>query len=200
MNDLTQYNAIRGRLRPGDIIVFWGRAPLSLLIEFFDAGPSHCAIVRQPLTADGDDVTISQSTIQHGVNGVQTDPLGWTIAAYGAGEIAALRLDDATRAKIDWQKFYKTIGAAEGSVQYDTADLVEFLLRDIPVLGVRAAQGEHKTKMVCSAWVTALLEASGVLRGIDYTATTPQQLVEMRLYSDCLPLLGNPHPSQFNTI
>jgi hypothetical protein len=54
--------------------------------------------------------------------------------------------------------------------------------------------------MVCSSWVCALLERSGVLTGINWTQVTPQQLVEMRIYRDFLPLLGHPKPSRFNTI
>jgi hypothetical protein len=169
-----------------------------------DAGPSHSAIVRQPVTAEGD-ATICQSTIQKWngveVNGVQTDPLGATIAGYDAGaSIAALRLDDATRSKIDWFKFYEVIGAAEDHIGYDIPDLFEFLIRDLPILGARVAQGEHKARMVCSSWVTAVLESCGVLTGINWTEVTPQQLVEMHIYQDFLPLLGNPKPSRFNTI
>jgi hypothetical protein len=204
MNSLTQYNRVRSLLRPGDLVMFWGRAPLSRIIEAVDAGPSHSAVVRQGVHPDFD-ATICQSTIQKWngveVNGVQTDPLGATIAGYDSGaDIAALRLDDPIRAKIDWEQFYKVIGAAEDRVKYDIPDLIEFLIRDIPVLGARVGQGEHKARMVCSSWVTAVLESCGVLTGINWTQVTPQQLVEMHIYRDFLPLLGNPKPSRFNTI
>src|ERR1035441_38039 len=163
MNDLTQYNSVRSKLRPGDLVMFWGRSPLSWAIELIDAGPSHSAIIRQPITAESD-VTICESTIQRGRNGVQTNPLGATIAGYDAGaSIAALRLDDTTRCKIDWEHFYAVIGAAEDHVGYDIPDLFEFLIRDVPILGARVAQGEHKARMVCSYWVTAVLESCGVL-------------------------------------
>src|ERR1035438_7526620 len=164
MNSLTQYNRVRSLLRPGDLVMFWGRSPLSLAIELIDAGPSHSAIVRQLVTDEGADATICQSTIQKWngveVNGVQTDPLGATIAGYDSGaDIAALRLDDPTRAKIDWEQFYAVIGAAEDRVKYDIPDLFEFLIRDVPILGARMAQGEHKARMVCSSWVTAVLRS-----------------------------------------
>lgn len=204
MNDLTQYNSVRSQLLAGDLVMFWGRSPLSLAIELIDAGPSHSAIIRQPVTPESD-ATISQSTIQKWngveVNGVQTEPLGLTIAGYDSGaSIAALRLNDATRSKIDWGKFYGVIGAAQDHVGYDIPDLFEFLIRDVPIVGARVAQGEHRAKMVCSSWVTAVLESCGVLTGINWTQATPQQLVEMHIYQDFLPLLGNPHPSRFNTI
>src|ERR1039458_2791826 len=203
MNDLTQYNRVRSLLRPGDLVMFWGRSPLSWAIELIDAGPSHSAMIRQPLTAESD-VTICQSTIQNGHNGVQTDPLGATIAGYDAGaSIAAMRLDDATRSKIDWFKFYAVIGAAEDHVGYDIPVLFEFLIRALAIPAARGplgARGENKAKMVCSSWVTAVFESCGVLTGINWTHVTPQQLVEMHIYRDFLPLLGNPKPSRFNTI
>src|ERR1017187_3417357 len=93
MNNLTQYNRVRSLLRPGDLVMFWGRSPLSWAIELIDAGPSHSAIIRQPLTAESD-VTICQSTIQHGHNGVQTDPLGATVAGYDAGASIAARSEE----------------------------------------------------------------------------------------------------------
>src|ERR1035441_10114642 len=103
MNDLTQYNSVRSKLRPGDLVMFWGRSPLSWAIELIDAGPSHSAIIRQPITAESD-VTIWKSTIRRGRNGVQPTPLGAPIAGYDAGaSIAALRLDDTTRWIVDSQ-------------------------------------------------------------------------------------------------
>ena len=200
MNNLSQYNKVRSQLRAGDLVMFWGKSPLSVAIEWIDAGPSHSAIIRQPVTADSD-ATICQSTIQSGINGVQTDPLGATIAGYDTGgSVAALRLNDATRSKMDWEKFYAVIGANDGRVRYDVADLFEFLIRDVPALGARVAQSEHQTKMVCSAWVAAVLESCGVLTGINWTQVTPQQLVEMHIFRDYLPLLGKPKLSRFNTI
>lgn len=204
MNDLTLYNVAKGQLRAGDLVMFWGKGFLSGAIELIDAGPSHSAFIRQPVTNAGD-ATICQSTIQkwngQEINGVQTEPLGQTIAGYDAGgAMAALRLSDAVRAKIDWTTFYAVIGAAEDHVKYDIPDLFEFLVRTAPVLGARVAQGEHKNTFVCSSWVCAVLTACGVLAHINWTQVTPQQLVEMRIYRDFLPLLGSPKLSRWNTI
>ncbi len=200
MNDLTQYNTVKASLLPGDIVMFWGKGLLSHAIELASDGPSHCAIVRQPLTM-GSDATIVESTIDGKLNGVQTHPLGSRVENYDAGAaIAVLRLSAAARAKLNLFRFYGFIGAAEGHVRYDTPDLVEFLLRDVPILGARLAQGEHKAEMVCSSWVTAVLEKCGVLSNINWTQAMPQQIVEMALYEDWVPLLGNPKLKRFNTI
>lgn len=204
MNDLTQYLAVRPQIHAGDIVVFWGRGPLSWAIELMDDGPSHSAIVRQPLTDQGEDAMIIQSTIQtwdgKKVNGVQTEPLGQTIAGYGPGSAAVLLLDDATRAKIDWFQFYQMCGASDGFVTYDIADLFQFLAREFPIFGHWVFQGETPRKLVCSAWVVALLESCGVLTGIDYAEATPQALVEMKIFKGWLPLLGEPKLTRFDTI
>lgn len=195
MNSLAQYNAVKHLIRPGDVVLFWGTSLLSATIEAFDAGPSHSAIVRQGVSDQGQDATITQSTIQrwNGVelNGVQTEPLGATVAGYDSrAAIAVLRLRQDIRARIDWHSFYEIIGASDGFVGYDIAGFFEYLIRDIPVIGAHVAQGEHKTKMVCSAWVVALLTGCGVLLGIDWTQTTPTDLLRMAIYEDALPLLG----------
>jgi hypothetical protein len=199
VNSLTQYSAAKGQLRAGDVVVFYGTALTSRAIELFATGPSHVAIIRQPV-AEGADVKICHSTIDHGVNGVQTEPLGEIIADYGPVSVAALRLSDAARKRIDWFEFYKVIGASDGFVKYDVANLFDFLIRDIPVLGARVAQGENKTAMVCSSWVTAVLEASGLLTGINWTKVSPQDIVEMHIYEGSVPLLGNPKLTRFNTV
>ena len=206
MNNLAQYNAVRTQLRPGDLVMFWGRKPLPLLIELFGAGPSHCAIVRQSVH-QGSDVLISESTrpfiLEKGDrNGVQTNPLGTVISTEYApgGQAAGLRLSQASRGRIDWEKFYAWLGACDGHVAYDVDGLFEFLLRDIPVIGARVAQGEKLDAMVCSAFVCSTLTRCGLLCGVNWTKCTPQDLVEMGIYENSAPLLGNPKLSRFNTV
>jgi hypothetical protein len=46
--------------------------------------------------------------------------------------------------------------------------------------------------MVCSGFVTAVFEAAGVLRGINWSKVSPQDLVEMKLYRQCVQVLGKP--------
>jgi hypothetical protein len=202
MNDLAAYNAVKSKLRPGDIIMLWGASPLSWAIELFSgSGPSHCQIVRQAARGDAD-VMVTESTIENGRNGVQAHALGLRIATYDrGGRFAALRLSDEIRAKIDWFEFYKFIGEIDGSVKYGTVDLFEYLLREVPILGHYLFQDEHKSTMVCSSLVVAVLEKCGVLRGINWTTASPQQIVEMAIYQpDPLPLLGKPKLKRFNTV
>ena len=53
-------------------------------------------------------------------------------------------------------------------------------------------QTENQRKMVCSAYVTYVLECAGVLRGINYSKVTPQDVAEMRIYRECAQILGAP--------
>jgi hypothetical protein len=202
MNDLTQYLAVRNQIRAGDLIAFEGRDVLSSLIEVFGNGPSHIAIVRGQDTANqASPVTITESTIIDGRNGVQTNRLSERLASYDTGSRAWwLPLSDEIRREIDWFEFYKFIGASEDHVKYDTLDLFEFIARGIPILGPRIGQKEKK-QMVCSGFVTAVLESCGVLRGINWSKTTPGDLTSMRLYRDCVQILGAPGTiHDFNTV
>jgi hypothetical protein len=198
MNDLTVYNEARHELLPGDVIMFWGTGFVSGAIEAFDDGPSHCAVVRQAM-AGGEDVTITESTILNGVNGVQTNPLGERIAYYDAGgAVAALLLG--TEVKFNTFNFYKFIGEIDQHVTYDKLDLLEFILRGVPILGNRIGQTEHTSQMVCSSCVAAILEAAGVLGHENYTEMTPQSLVEKKIYGRMVPLYGNPKLVRFNSL
>ena len=203
MNDLTQYLAVRSQIRAGDLIAFEGRDVLSSLIEVFGNGPSHIAIVRNQDTANqASPVTITESTIENGRNGVQTNRLSERLASYDTGARAWwLPLSDEIRREIDWFKFYQFIGASEDHVGYDTMDLFEFILRGLPIVGSRIAQKENREQMVCSGFVAAVLESCGVLRGINFSKTTPGDLTSMRLYRDCVQILGKPGTiHDFNTL
>ena len=203
MNDLTQYLAVRNQIRAGDLVAFEGRDVLSSLIEVFGNGPSHIGIVRGQDTANqASPVTMTESTIEHGRNGVQTNRLSERLANYAPGSRAWwLPLSDEIRREIDWFEFYKFIGASEDHVKYDAGDLFEFLARGIPILGPRIAQKENQEQMVCSGFVTAVLEAAGVLRGINWSKTTPGDLVAMKLYRTSVQIMGAPATLRnFNTL
>lgn len=203
MNDLTQYVAIHDQIRSGDLIAFQGTGLISGLIEAFGNGPSHVAIVRG---VDHDTsvkvVKIVESTIEDGRNGVQTNRLSERLASYDTGGRAWwLPLSDEVHKQIDWFKFYQFIGASEDHVKYDVGGLFEFIARGLPVLGARIGQKEHQDQMVCSGFVTAVLESCGVLRGINWSKVSPQDLIEMKLYRTSAQILGTPGALRdFNTL
>lgn len=202
MNDLTQYLKVCPRLRPGDVIAFAGREPISWLIRWVTGSPlSHVAVVRQGRHAPKD-VLISESTLNDTHNGAQTNPLGETLAYYGDGASAmALFLKEDFRRTIDFQKFYAFLGAAETYVHYDVKGLFGFLLRQLPLLGPYFCQAENPRQMFCDAYVIAAFEASGALRGINYRKMTPQDLAEMSIYDSAAALIGKPFKIRhFNTV
>ncbi len=208
---MTLYQQNRHLLRAGDVIVFRGAgSPLSFLIELFAPTESHTAIVRQPAVwscSDWHDVLIAESTrpmrLKAGDrNGVQSNPLGTVIELEYAprGTATALLLSAASRQKIDWQKFYRWIGACQDHVSYDVQGLFDFLLRDIPMIGARVAQGEKLDRMVCSAFVCSTLTRCGLLNGMNWSKCSPQDLVELGIYERSLPLLGNQKLVRFDTL
>ena len=101
-------------------------------------------------------------------------------------------MDPALRDKMDWFEFYKFCGATQDIVKYDTVGLFEYVLRGLPIIGQQIAQREHVQKMVCSAFVTAALEAGGLLRGINYTKMEPDDVTAMKIYSRAEQLYGKP--------
>jgi hypothetical protein len=195
MNDLTLYEKNIALARPGDAVFFWGKGPLSFLIEWFSRGPSHCGAIES--VANGA-VLFSESTIENGVNGVQTNDLASRVATYDkGGSVVLCRLSAGSRVGFDPVKFQRAIERAQGAVTYGVLDLAEFLL---PILELREFKSDSK-HMVCSAWLAALWISCGVLSHIDYSKMTPADLLNMALYRDMLPLLGPvPKAPGFNTI
>src|ERR1035438_3290002 len=141
---LDLYNAVAGRIQPVDIIALWGAASdplkpsedLSWVIEHIaefrdgvgkeEKSPSHIVVVRQP-RIEGRDVLGIESTITHGRNGVQNNPLGAILTGYPKGSTAAwFQLDAPARARVDLAAFYECCGQNEGRTHYSIQQLVQF--------------------------------------------------------------------------
>lgn len=179
-------------MRPGDVIAFAGKAPLSFLIDAWEAGKlSHVAMVKYGMTSKSD-VLITESTIyadpatNRKVSGPQTHFLGDVLASdYSAKGSCAwlLQFTDEVYAQIDWPRFYAFIERCEnGSVSYDIPGYFAFLLRSIPFLGARICQTPTYRRMFCSAYETAIVEYSGVPLHRDFSSTSPADVVRMKLY------------------
>jgi hypothetical protein len=203
MNNITQYLKIRNQLQPGDVIAFSGRAVISKLIEFYtNSAVTHVAMVQCAGGID-DDVAITQSTIENGQNGVQSEPLGEVLATYGDGSLAWwLPLDDDIRAAINWTKYYQFIEKATGNIKYDIPGLFGFLGRQIPILGAYICQSETMKRMFCDGYAVALFEDAGVLRGINWSQFSPQQFISMAgMFKPYVQIMGKPKPLKgFGTI
>ena len=103
-------------------------------------------------------------------------PLDERLATY-RGRAWWLPLRGDLRRQMDWYQFFTMVGKAEHEhIPYDIGGLFGFMLRDIPILGAHVAQEENHQAMFCSGLDTALLRASGVLRGVNWSKVTPQQI------------------------
>ena len=193
MPDLSQYDAVKYLLRPGDGVAFWGKRsnPISGLIQFLTCGgPSHWATVSQGIHANGPtDVEIFQSTLIPGkVNGCCRTPLAeelagcWRATAYPLAKQYRKILDQAA----NLAAFYAAIGRWTDTIEYDLPGLfMEFL----PAL---LNQSECTDRMFCSAAGCRLLEEAGVIvPGLDYSAMTPMAMAKLGLWSTQLALVGH---------
>lgn len=193
---LPAYAKVRHLMRPGDVVVFSGRAVISRLIQFFSRSPvTHAACVRQAMHQDGPyDVMVTESTISKTRNGPQTNPLSEILTMdYGLGSQASwLPLDEDFRKRVDFDKFYAFIGGVEDHCRYDIEGLVLYAAKFLPTIGPFIEASEDPRQMFCDAYIIALFEASGALRGINYRKMTPQDLCEMSLYSKSVPIFGRP--------
>ena len=203
MNDLTQYLAARPNMLPGDVIVFSGASGVSPLIELATGScASHIAVVRQGTHVLYEDVNIIEATIEGVRNGVQSNLLAGRLANYDSrGRAWWLPLSPEVRKAMNWFQFYKYIGSTESRIRYDTAGLFHFLARAVPFIGPRTYQAENSAALFCSGFVAELFEQSGILRGINTSKVTPQDLCEAKLYRECVQILGAPGKiARFNTV
>ena len=204
MENEELYHAVKGELRPGDIIAFQGQALISNLIHLFTASPvSHVGVVRwaeHPLDTGG--VRVTNSTIEGVVSGPQTVELETFLKTqYLKGRAWWLRLSPEIRKLIDWEKFYAFIGGCEGFVKYDIEGLVGFVARQLPVLGSYLCQTNDPHQMFCDAYCIAIFESCGILRGINPRKMTPQDLVEMKIYQLYQQIWGSTKElKNFNTV
>jgi hypothetical protein len=199
---------IRPQVRTGDAWIFFGSGVLSAVIRLFSAGPSHIAVVRQAAHQNSGGPTIIESTISQGTvngtvvsrDGVQTNDMDARITEY-PGSVAWLPLSDESRRVFNEFEFFKFCGECQDHVRYDKMGLVEFLIREVPVLGVRVAQTEDLTEMVCSALAVALWQKSGLVAHVNWTKQSPEDAESLRIFSRFVPVAGKPPQSKyFNTL
>jgi hypothetical protein len=210
MNDLSQYAAARARMRPGDQVALAGSSLVSRAIGLFSgrswnpkvANLSHVLTVHTSMDTGTLRVLVTHSTMQNGKSGPQAAYLSDVLADY-QGQGWFCPLSDPIREVANWTEFEAFIKASEGHATYPIPDLFGFLLRDLPIVGTRVAQSQHSSGMVCSAYDTAILKAAGIVRGVNYSQVSPQQLLEMAIYAPGPPvqLIGKPGCfAAYNTI
>lgn len=186
-------------LLPGDIIGFEGTGFLSDSIGFFTGSVlSHVAMVFEQSAGH---TIITESTIYGNKDGPQYNDLAARLATYDAkGRAWALRLDPKIRAMLDFDKMWKLAAAKVGKDKYNKIELLQYVLRDMPVTHfIPAMYKADPNREVCSEWATELLSAGG-LPNLDPPVTSPQKLAEMKIYRDYVQMMGTPRViKKFNT-
>lgn len=197
MNDLTQYRTIEPLLVRGTTIAYFGTGLLSRIIsDLTHGGPSHVQLVEYVDPNLGP--IVAESTMEPGRNGVQRNQLRQSLLSYpGGSSVAALFLDDSSRARGNWDQLSGFIDSCIAAhVEYDVWGLVKFLF---PEAVETSAPPSHK--MVCSAFRDAAFQQIGVLQKIvSYSDVSPEMVIEERIYSEWKPLLGNPRLVNFNSL
>jgi len=179
----STYENTRKQMRAGDVIFFRNGKPdpLSAIIKILTGGPTHCALVLH----SSDRVTLAESTIRNGVNGVQQSYLDERLQDYvdGCAWWCPLAYDIVYKA--DWAAFENAVTTAMGR-PYDIAGLAEFLFR-------RVVKLKEEKAVFCSAFVCIPLEAAGIIpHEVDYAAVSPEDLVKEPIYAaDYYQILGN---------
>jgi hypothetical protein len=149
-----------------------------------------------------DDNLMNESTIEAGRHGVQTNPLGATLANYGDGARGWwCPLADDVRKDFDLYRFYAAVGSADGIVGYPIKGLLGFLARSLPIIGSRVGQSENQKAEVCSQYFARVFEEMRILRGVNYQEITPQKAAEFRIYREAVQLIGTPAKiARFNSV
>jgi hypothetical protein len=186
-------------LQPGDIIAFEGTGFLSNAIGFFtNSCISHVAMVWDGIYTC---TTITESTIYDKKDGPQFNSLATRLGDYDSkGRAWALRLAPDIRKLLNFDAMWALAAKKVGKDRYNKTELVEYIFRDLPITHfLPELYKANLNREVCSEWATELLSAGG-LPNLDPPTTSPQKLAEMRIYSDCVQMMGTPRAiKRFNT-
>lgn len=212
----VQYQQVRDRIRPGDIIAFSGKSEFSRLIKVFTrSAVSHVGIVLQSELKDvpglGYINHIIQSTIlghdeNGGVrNGVVISRLSDLVNTYN-GEMWWLPLAAQQRAIVDanLQMFYNWCLNQEGK-QYDMSQVIGSALTVVDKAfgnaGIHANQ-EDFSKFFCSELAAAALEKAGAIPEINCSEVTPIDLCNFSIFEkDYAQIRGDAREIRgFNTV
>lgn len=183
MLERLSYPEARPRMAQGDVIAFGGDSGVSLAIKRFTrSAVSHVGVILQAGVLDdprGGQRHLNlliESTQAAGFSGVTLGRLSQRLEAY-AGEVWWLPLGQATRDRLDPERFYAYLLAQEGKA-YDTWGALgaglDLLLPD---------QREDLGRFFCSELVAAGLEQAGAVGTVNASEVTPVDLVRWHIYS-----------------
>ncbi len=188
----SDYQKVRGLMRPGDLIAFSGRGFPSDQIKLVTHSPiSHVGVLLQSKVMiagrpqAGFVNSIIEATSLNGFRGVSVSRMSDRLATY-KGEVYWLPLDLARRKKADWEAFYNFL-LRQDHKGYDYDLIFRLLLTRIPKVGKMFIDREDFRKVgsfICSQLVAAGLVTANYLTAphVNPDNTTPADLVAMKMF------------------
>jgi hypothetical protein len=183
---IVSYSDIREKIQPGDIIAFSGRGWWSRLIKWWTKSTvSHIGIVEAVISEQkGNWINqLIESTTLDGFAGVCINRLSARIEQY-RGDIWWLPLSDASRAVLSLDRFGDFLLRQRGK-KYDKFGAiragVDFLDR-FPLLRNLTRSEESFSRLYCSELAAAGLEAGGVLKQVNASEITPDDLCRFKIF------------------
>lgn len=198
-HNLVDYNEVRGRMNPGDIVAFSGKGHFSEIIKWATRAPvSHIGIVfESKILIDNDAqsgkvVDIFEATTLHEdpvtgtkIAGVQKNRLSDKIKYYD-GEMWWLPLSKKSRSTLDLKEFVNFL-MHQDDKEYDMPQAVKSALDafdKVPLLGRTTYNSEDFSAFFCSELATAALDAGGVINKINASEVTPIDLCRFDLFGE----------------
>src|ERR1017187_1059262 len=192
---LSNYAALRSRMKPGDVIAFSGHGFPSDQIKFVTKSPiSHVGLVIQSkLLLNGRPQPgmlnqLAESTSLNGFTGVTISRMSDRVAAYN-GNVYLLQLDTARRKKGDGVKLVNYL-LRQDHKSYAYEPVAQFMLSRLPGIGkLFVSHASLQNHLFCSQYATAGLVEGEYIPAInekgsvvDPSNTDPQDLCEMKIY------------------
>ena len=168
----SDYDFVRGQLKPGDVIAFSGKGWVSKTIKFFTRSKvSHVGIVLE--ISEQGRVMVMESTSLGGKKGVQVNRLSQRLDQY-KGELWWLPLNKDVKESMDMAAFWHFLWEQDGK-KYDTWQAIKSALPSF-------IRREHFDKFFCSELVAGALEAAEAIPELNASEMTPDDVVELPVY------------------
>ena len=203
----ADYDAVRPKIRHGDVIAFGGEGCCSGLIKLGTNSPvSHVGVVYRtapdPRTGLWQNF-VMESTSLNGLSGVTLTRLSERLQNY-RGRVWWLALSEEFRAKTDWQAFHVWLALQEGK-PYAAREAVASALdwaEKLPLVGKLFRNPERYKRLFCSQLVCGAFKAAGVLpKNLNPAELTPRDLTAMKIYGGAAQLKGaEKEIKNFNTL
>lgn len=176
-HSMTTYRAIADRIQPGDVIAFSGQGLPSLVVKLATRSVvSHVAIVLETRPQS----LIIESTPIEGFSGVTINGLADRVANH-PGEMWWLPLAESIRQRLNIPAMQAFLHQ-QNNKAYDALEAINSGL-DLPAL-TRGGhpQDDNYDQFFCSELVTAGLKSGGVLRQMNASEITPNDLCCYAIY------------------